>query len=324
MKKISSNLSSITKILSDLNYHDGNNIGNKLGITRSAVWKNIKKLENYGIEIDSLKTRGYILKDPLILLDEEKIKSEIDDQYINLEIFETLGSTNDYIKASKAKEKINICIAEHLSNARGRMGRKWHAPFGQNIYLSYGYYFKKDLAALSGLSLIISLALIKACNILNLKEKLSVKWPNDLVYQGRKIAGILIEILAEANGSSYVIIGIGLNVNMKSDQNEDITQDWTSLVNLKGRYIDRNELSVSIINELSKYLYKFNQVGLEGFTEEWMGVDALFNQKIKILSGDLEIQGIAKSINNYGNLIVQLENGELKTYSSGDATILKK
>ncbi len=324
MKKISSNLIAITEILSDLQYHDGSSIGTKLNITRSAVWKNIKKLEAYGIEIDSHKTKGYCLRDPLILLDEDQIKSKLDDDQINLEVFETLGSTNDHIKNIKTKDKTTICIAEHLSNARGRMGRKWQAPFGKNIYLSLGCYFKKDFSELSGLSLITGLALIKSFQILDLKEKLSLKWPNDILSSDGKIAGILIEVLAEANGSAYVIIGIGLNVNMKSDPNEDITQKWNSLVNLKGKHINRNQLSASIINQLSRYLEKFNQVGLEGFIDEWQGADILYNQQIKILSGNVEIQGISKGINKYGNLMIELASGELKACSSGDSTIVKK
>jgi len=135
MKILSENLVNTIQILSDLNYHDGDSIGKSLGITRSAVWKIIKKLENYGIKINSIQSKGYLLEQKLTLLDKNYIKKAIDKLDIQIEIFETIDSTNDYLKNLGKSDPISrICIAEHQSKARGRRLRNWHAPFGQNLY----------------------------------------------------------------------------------------------------------------------------------------------------------------------------------------------
>jgi BirA family biotin operon repressor/biotin-[acetyl-CoA-carboxylase] ligase len=322
MKKPSSTLTKLLNLLNDLKFHDGDNLGQELGITRSAVWKQIKKLDDYGIKIDSVKSKGYALLDNLKLMDERAIKPSLNDQDIILEIFETIDSTNDYLKKQSDKTSTRICLAEHQSGGKGRRGRQWHSPFGQNIYLSYAYVFQKDLSQLSGLTLVVSLALIRALSDMNLKDKLLIKWPNDILYQGKKLTGNLIEVFAEANGSCYSIIGIGINCNMLSDD-KNITQPWCSLREITGTYIDRNMLAAGIINRLGEYLEKFEQYGLGAFMEEWSMVDMLLNQQVKILSGKEQFQGIAQGINNQGNLLIKLAGGEVKICSSGDTSIIK-
>lgn len=321
MKKLSTKLIEITNILSDLGYHDVDTMGSQLGITRSATLQIVKKLENYGIEVSFIKGKGYSLKTPLILLNENYIKQEVANK--NIEIFETLASTNDYLKKLGNCGQTRICFAEHQSKARGRLNRSWHAPFGQNIYMSYSYPFWKDISELTGLTLVVSLALVKALSLINLPEQLLIKWPNDVLYQGEKLLGSLIEVLAESNGVSYAIIGIGINVNMEDDKNNIITQKWCSLRNITSDYIDRNLLSVSIINHLTEYLHKFNKEGFSGFISEWNQVDSLFNKEIKLSSGNEEIVGIGRGVNHSGNLMIELANGEMRVCSSGDTTIIK-
>lgn len=317
--KLSKNLVLLSRILSDLLYHDGETIGSKLSITRSAVWKYIKKLIEHGVEIASVKNKGYAFKESLLLLDQEFITKEIDNPNIELDVLECVDSTNLYLKKNLNSYKRKICLAETQTQGRGRMARSWHSPFGQNIYMSYAYPFKKDISELAGLSLVVSIAMLSAIKEIIPDNNIMLKWPNDGIYLGGKVMGNLIELQAEANGQSVAIIGIGINVNMtKAD---DISQKWMSLREISHNSIDRNILCVALIHNLNSYLEQFSKYGLREFVEQWKKLDYLYDKSISLNDG--EVYGIAKGINEQGNLLLELSNGEVKAFSSGDTSINK-
>src|SRR3990167_5018644 len=162
MKKFSTTFTKLVNILNDGNYHDGTTLSSRLQISRSAVWKAIQKLEKYGIPVHAMKGKGYALAEPLILLNQKTIKRGIQTANIDFTIFESIHSTNTYcVPQPRIKNKnISICLAETQTGGLGRLQRSWHSPFGQNIYLSCTYSFQKDVSELSGLSLVISLAII--------------------------------------------------------------------------------------------------------------------------------------------------------------------
>ena len=322
MKKLSPNLVEIINILSDGGYHDGDTIGSKLNITRSAVWKFIKKLDNYGIKLSSIKGKGYALLQPLILLNENYLKKALTGQNIDIEVFESIISTNEYLNNFIGATRVKICLAEHQTGGLGRLGRSWHSPFGQNIYLSCLYPFAKDISELVGLSLVVGLAIITTLKSLNLSNRLLLKWPNDILYEDKKLCGNLIKIQAETNGLSYAIIGIGINVNMADDQ-QNINQLWISLQKILGKNINRNQLCVILINNLMSYLDKFNKQGFSSFTKEWEEADGLLNKKISLQTMDKIITGYARGINAQGNLLIETEDNSVNSYSSGDTSVLK-
>jgi BirA family biotin operon repressor/biotin-[acetyl-CoA-carboxylase] ligase len=324
MKPLSPNLTKLVKLLNDNQYHDGTTIGKALKMTRSAVWKTIKKLEAYGFQIESIKGKGYALKESIVLLDPPLIKKKLRLKNNNAEIiiFENIDSTSDYLKHLKPSRHPSICIAESQTKGRGRFGRSWHSPFGQNIYFSLRYAFEKDISELTGLSLVVSLSIIKTLKAY-IPECLYVKWPNDIIYQQKKLAGCLLEIQAEGNGISHVIIGIGINVNMQEDD-KLITQPWISLREITGKYIDRNELCGQLINHLFDYIQQFEKMGLAFFMDEWHAVDGLMNKNISLKNANQQFHGIAKGINQHGHLVLELANKTLKAFSSGDTTLIKK
>lgn len=322
-KKLSANLIKLTNILSDGEYHDGNTLGDTLSMTRSAVWKAIKKLENFNIEIHSIKGKGYALLEPLILLDSKKIKKQIKHK-VELSVLESVGSTNTYLQQFKQSNTIKICIAEQQTQGKGRLGREWFSPFGKNIYMSLLYHFKKDISELSGLSLVMSLAIMKTLRQAGVTEKLSMKWPNDLLYAEKKISGTLIEIQAETNGLCHAYIGVGINVNMMHDMRNEVTQPWTSIQKVINQHTDRNVLSASLINCLLDYLHRFELHGLQHFLEEWKEADCLTNKMIEVKNVRENTKGKVVGINEQGHLLLQLLDGSLHAFSSGDTTILKK
>lgn len=321
-KKLNTNLIKIVSILNDGQYHDGTTIGEKLHMTRSAIWKTIKKLESYAIKIDSVKGKGYALLEPLILLDQHKIKKQLTQEKVVINVFEYLDSTNEYLKSVNTEKGIQICLAEQQTHGKGRLNREWYSPFAKNIYLSCLYPFQKDISELAGLSLVTTLAVIETLRGYGISDDLYAKWPNDIVYANKKLSGNLIEIQAESHGASVAIIGIGINVNMLSDE-EHVSQKWTAMQKILGEYINRNDLCARLIDNLLLYIAKFIAQGFGPFVDEWMKTDCLMSQTIAVKQGNDTIKGRVTGINEQGHLLLHLANGSMRAFSSGDTSIVK-
>ena len=319
---MNNNLVRVIQILNDGEYHDGNTLSKQLKITRAAVWKLIKKLKQYDVLIEAIKGKGYILREPFTLLDADQIQQKLKNEKIQIHIFESLTSTNDYLKTLKRKQDIIICLAEQQTKGRGRFNRHWHSHFGKNIYLSCLYPFQKDLSELAGLSLVTSLAVLETLKTYAVPS-VFVKWPNDVLVQNKKCSGNLIEVQAETNGVSDAIIGIGMNVNRMADE-ASISQEWTSIQKATGKYIDRNECVVRLIQSLMTYLKRMEQHGFSSFVEEWVRQDLLTNKIITLKNLDQSIQGKVKGVNAQGYLLLQLHDGSERIFSSGEASIVKR
>lgn len=321
IKKINSNLLALVNILNDGYYHDGESLGKQLGMTRAAICKLIKKLKSYGVCINSIKRKGYALLDPLVLLDKCAIQQSLT-HVIDIDIFESLPSTNDYLKSFKRLTQPKICLAEQQTHGKGRLNREWYSPFGQNIYFSCLYFMERDISELAGLSLIVSLAVIKLLNQYYIPNT-HVKWPNDILFQQCKLSGSLIEVEAESHGICRIIIGIGININMLSADDNNINQKWTSLRAITKNYFDRNKICALLIEILLIYLKKFEHFGFETFIQEWQAVDFLRDKQLSLKCGQREFKGLARGINHLGNLLLEVDHGIIKTFSSGDTSIIK-
>lgn len=323
-KKSSNKLAKLTALMSDGEFHDGTALGEALSMTRSAIWKMIKKLEFYGVEINSVKGKGYALCEPAILLDDEALRMKLADKKCQIALFESIDSTNEYFKSQKHPKGIKFCIAEQQTEGKGRLRRTWHSPFGKNVYLSCLYPFSKDISELSGLSLVVSLAIVATLKKFGIEEGLHVKWPNDIICDGKKISGTLIELQAESHGSCHAIIGIGLNVNMLIDERKQITQSWTSMRLESGKYLDRNIVCAELINELSVYLLRFERNGFADFSEEWMRSEGMTGKQISIKTITETVSGKVAGINAQGHLLLKTADGQIRAFASGDTSILKK
>ncbi len=324
MKKPQTNFYQTIQLLGDGKFHDGTSIGKKLNITRAGVWKVIKKLEEYGVPVQSIKGKGYALTEPLLLLDAEKIMQTMSNKNIDIEYFETIDSTNDYLRSAQKDHKIKVCIAEHMSHGKGRLQRSWYSPFGPNIYMSLLYPFTKDISELAGLSLVVGLSLCKTINDLyKFEQPVNVKWPNDIIWQNKKLSGILIEVQAESNGVCYATIGIGVNVNLNSDKTQQISQPWTSISEINNQYNDRNVLYTKLLDNLLDYIKRFEANGFGDFLEEWKANDGLLNKTVSLKSGDLIYKGKAFGVNDHGHFLITNDDGKVMSFSAGDTTLLK-
>lgn len=321
-RKNNPNLANLLQFMSDGKIHDGNALGEQLEMTRSAVWKMIQKLQQLGVKIISEKSKGYVLSEPLILLDQKKIQSTLSHK-IKLAVFESLTSTNDYLMAEASHVLPSVCIAEMQTAGRGRLGRQWVSPFGRNIYLSLRTHFDKEISELSGLSLMVSLSLVQSLKKAGITAPLFVKWPNDVMTEQGKLSGILIELKAESNGGCEAIIGIGLNVNMDVAKTNEITQSWTSLRALTQCDYDRNTLAANLMNTLLTDLDLFQKQGFSAFHTEWLKHDYFSGKKITLQYGSTLVEGEAAGINEVGQIQIKTKQGRLETFASGDVKLLK-
>jgi BirA family biotin operon repressor/biotin-[acetyl-CoA-carboxylase] ligase len=312
----------ILNILNDCNVHTGTDIAESLSVSRTAVWKVINRLKQYHIDIQS-KHDGYQVSSPLILLEKDKIESLLKDPRVTLECFETISSTTDCLRNEIPLKNMHVCLSEHQSKGRGRMGRSWASPFGRNIYCSFKCLFNKDMSEMSGLSLVVGILTAKMLESLDPKVKPFLKWPNDLYVNNKKIGGILIDIIAEANGNCHAIISVGLNVNMKDIELEGVDQPWTSLEHILSVKLDRNLVAARLIQSIFKGIDVFLEEGMEPFLIQWKRYDLLENRPVSISHGGEVTSGIVRGITPQGYFLLELPSGEIKKFSYGDTTLLK-
>jgi BirA family biotin operon repressor/biotin-[acetyl-CoA-carboxylase] ligase len=307
-------------------FHSGEALGRQMGISRAAVWKYVKSLTQLGFEVDSVRGRGYRIKGGLSLLDSKLIDQKLTEytkQKINkVEVFKHIDSTNQYLlEKVESNQGIHgsVCLAEQQSAGRGRRGREWISPFGQNIYGSLLWRFEKGMSALEGLSLVVALSIVEAMKLQQI-ENVSLKWPNDILGNGEKLAGILLEVRGDLADYCDVVIGFGVNVNMPIKAGETITQAWTDVNTLSGRVVNRNDLLASILNVLVRDLEIFEEKGFCVFQERWNQYDGLMGKAAKIIAGKDQQVGLVKGVNAQGALLLELE-GQVVSFHGGELSL---
>lgn len=325
MKTLSPSLRRLIHILNDGEFHSGTALGDRLKITRSAVWKLIQQLEQYHIPIESLHGKGYRFTQALFLLDSKIILQHANLKPLQpqLKLFASLNSTQTYLKAeTTTRQHPLLCLAEHQTAGRGRLGRSWYSPFGINLFFSCLWNIQKDLSELGGLSLIVSLAIIRALQEYGFEHKLYVKWPNDIYCDAKKLGGVLIEVSAETHGSAQVVIGIGLNVNMQEAPAKVIDQPWTSLQSLSNTPHERSEIAGRIIHWIFDYLQEFERHGFKQFLPLWRRHDYLKGQKIRLHNSQGITTGLVLGINDHGQLRLQMPDA-VGSFATGDTSLIK-
>ncbi len=309
----------ILKTLSDGAFHSGETLGQDLGVSRAAIAKHIKSLSEWGVDIYRIQGRGYQMAKPMSLLEEEKLTA---DSLHKLELIPVIDSTNQYLlDRVNESEKGRVCVAEYQANGRGRRGRQWVSPFGSNLYLSMYWRLDAGMAAAMGLSLVIGIAAVEALEAMGV-EGVKLKWPNDLYYQDKKLAGILVEMSGQAGGAAHLVIGMGLNIGMP-DVQPDIDQPWTTLNQACGDLsIDRTQLALSLIEHWNTALVDYELKGLAGFVERWNRLDNFLGRPVKLLMGPREVHGVVKGIDQQGGVILETEKGP-ETYIGGEISLRK-
>jgi BirA family biotin operon repressor/biotin-[acetyl-CoA-carboxylase] ligase len=317
-------------LLSDGHVHSGESLGVSLDLSRAAVWKQIQRLQNFGISVTRIKGHGYKLDSPLELMQADKILSALDPTSFRLlsrlDIKWTIPSTNsaclDLINAGLF-ESGHVCLAEHQSAGRGRRGRKWISPLASNVYMSVIWKFTGGIESLEGLSLAVGICIADALKDALGLVHVQLKWPNDILCGGKKLGGILIDVAGDAVGPCYAVIGLGLNIKLPhGDLMTDIKQPFTDLCReLLVGAVSRNIVVPLLLNRLLPMLRDYEQYGFKNFPQQWRCYDAFFDKEVIVHQGVNEcVAGVAKGVSDSGSLLVCINNS-VRQFRTGEVSL---
>ena len=314
----------ILRLLTDGKFHSGETIASHFNVSRATVWNAIQNAETLGIEIFSVRGRGYKLPRPVTLLNEQAILSAIGEQraWFNLEVHDHLESTNSYLmKKISGGQAHATCVVTNLqTKGRGRRGRHWQAGLGASLTFSVLWRFQCGASALSGLSLAVGVALIRALHSFGIAQA-QLKWPNDVLIGREKLAGILIELQGDMEGPSVAVIGVGINLNLPDSIKQQIDQPATDLASASTQTINPNELLGVLLKHLAEVLSNFEQQGFTALRDEWTKHHAYHQQVVKMLHPDgRETIGTVVDVAEDGILLVKTALGEQR-FSSGEISL---
>ncbi|MDX1490090.1 MAG: bifunctional biotin--[acetyl-CoA-carboxylase] ligase/biotin operon repressor BirA [Pseudohongiellaceae bacterium] len=300
--------------LSDGAYHSGAKLGEALGISRAAIWKQVERLREMGVEVHSVTGKGYRLPNALGLLNGAEILHHLGDGAARwrdhiVVSFSTDSTNADALRCSEGNTDSWLVLAEHQSQGRGRRGRTWVSPVGANIYFSMGVAFDSGVAAMEGLSLVVGLALVRTLDEMGCYGA-GLKWPNDIQVEGKKIAGILLEMSGDVTGPCRVIIGIGLNIRMPEGLAQEIGQPYTDLSSELGELPNRNKIIAKLILQLDAALQQFRLQGFEPFKAEWESRDVNMGRLVELSAGRNSVRGMVKGLTSTGALCLETSQGE--------------
>ena len=307
----------LISILADGEFHSGEQLGERLGMSRAAINKHVQTLRDWGVDVFTVPGKGYSLPEPIQLLSQDFISSQINQGQVA--VLPVIDSTNQYLlDRIGTLQSGDACVAEYQQAGRGRRGRKWFSPFGANLYLSMYWRLEQGPAAAIGLSLVIGIVMAEVLRDLGASQ-VRVKWPNDLYLQDRKLAGILVELTGKTGDAAQIVIGAGINLAMRQVESDVINQGWINLQEA-GIAIDRNTLAARLINELRAALELFEQEGLTPYLSRWEKLDNFINRPVKLIIGDKEIVGISRGIDAQGALLLE-QDGAIKAWMGGEISL---
>lgn len=317
---------SLLTLLADGRFHSGEQLADRLGVSRTAIWKRVQRLQqSLGLPIDAVRGRGYRLAAPIELLDAELIASLLSSggrrQLAEMALFPSVASTNDLAMAAPPPPpgSANVWLAEHQSAGRGRRGRQWVSVFGASLYLSLAWLFDRPMSAIAGLSLVAGIAVAETLERLGVGD-VALKWPNDVVVDGRKLCGILVEASGEANGPATAVVGVGLNVHLPTAAEQMIDQPWIDLRRLGLTGVGRNALAAALVDALIDSCARYARHPLADFLPRWRRYDALSDCIVQLnVAGKLR-EGHYRGVAANGAVRIETTTG-LEEHLAGEVSL---
>lgn len=302
--------SKIVQFLNQPGPTSGSELGRALGVSRMAVQKRMQALIDLGMPVTASRGVGYTLEDGVSLLDSDVIQRSFIPSVAQLvesvEVFQTIESTNSYLLAQEViPGKAKVCLAEHQSAARGRRGNDWQSSPYRNIMLSLSWGFDHWPATITGLGLAVGLVVAEYLN-LQFDAGVTIKWPNDLLVDGRKLGGILVDVAGESTGACNLVVGLGLNVH-QPNWSDELGYQWQDLNSL-GITPDRNILAADLVSVLSAMLSEFAKTGFSVLTERWNALSSYAGQTISVGNSDSILVGKMCGVDEAGALLLMVDD----------------
>jgi len=317
----------LIKQLADGEFYSAKQLADALGVSRTSIWNYLKKIEQVGFELHAVKGKGTRFASSVELLDEETIKDYIPHEsrrlLKNFDVLDVCPSTNHFLLEQNNIRRLHsgsVCISEMQTQGRGRLGRTWVSPYAQNICVSFLWRFKNGVDSLSGLSLACGVAVCDTLKKLGVNGH-GLKWPNDILWQGKKLGGILVEIQGESQGEYTVIVGVGVNYKMNTKSSEPIDQAWVDITKAHQPDTGRNRLSGELIGSVLNVLASYEERGFKAYVDRWNSYDSHKQQAVKIISGSDVNKGIADGVTENGELRLLKDNGNIQFIVSGEVSL---
>jgi BirA family biotin operon repressor/biotin-[acetyl-CoA-carboxylase] ligase len=314
--------------LADGRTHSGEELARAFGVTRAAIWKQVDKLAEWGLDVEAAPGAGYRLPRGLDLLDADTLRAALEpDVAARSQSSRFYGGSirrTALARRAAAVGKLDVCIAEFQTAGRGRRGRRWNAPLGSGICLSVGWQFSGMPAEPAALTLAVGVAVRRVLERVT-GLTIALKWPNDLVFDERKLGGILLELEAEAHGGAHVVAGLGLNVAMPVALLPSLS-DWPRgavdlATALKKPPPSRAVLAAALVAELAALLTDYPTQGFAAYRTEWRSADFLRGRAVRLDEPAGRVFGTALGIDSDGALLVETEAGERRRVVAGDVSV---
>ena len=303
----------------------GAELAREFGVTRAAVWKRVEALRAAGVDVEARPGTGYALARPLRLLDAGAVRDALSApaqaELAGVELLFETDSTNAHaLRSPPPARGTQVVLAERQTAGRGRRGRDWASPLAAHAYLSLARRFDGGVAALQGLSLAVGAAVADALHGLG-HRAVGLKWPNDLLADGRKLGGILVDVGGDATGPMRVVVGVGVNVAMPPAAAATIDQPWIDLSTLAGAPVARHDVVVALLDALLPMLARFERDGLSAFLPAWRRHDRLAGRAIRVHEAGAVHDGIALGVDDDGALRMRGEDGGERRVHAGEASL---
>lgn len=316
----------LLKVLADGDFHSGEEMARSVGLTRTSVHNALQDVAQLGLKLHSVRGRGYQLAQPVFWLEAEKITAHLGEasKYLDLMIADHAESSNAVLlgRARQGAQSGSVLAVEWQSAGRGRLGRHWHSGLGDALTFSLLWRFDKGLAALSGLSLAVGVAMVRALHELGVSEA-GLKWPNDVLLPDGKLAGILLEAQGDMLGPSAVVIGVGMNLSLPDAARKQIDQPVSDLVSYGVPLCERNRVFAVLLKHLVAVLQDFATHGFAALRAEWerhhrlQQCDALVH-----MPDGSHIEGVVLGVDDEGALRMRTQQGE-QVFHAGEISLRK-
>ena len=301
----------------------GEELGERLGVSRSAVWKEIRSLRNDGYNIEAVTNRGYVLRDIGDVLNSSEINTIKEGCVIGKDVvcYNDVDSTNSVckIEALNGAEEGMVIVAETQSGGRGRLGRTWNSQRGEGVYMTVLLRPDIDPSKLSSITLSAGLAVCEALNK-DFGLKTQIKWPNDIILNGKKICGILTEMSGQLQKVDFVVVGIGINVNVINFPDE-IKDKATSIFIETGEKFKRSPIAKSVLIHFDEIYKKFVEKGFAAIKEDYEKNCVNIGRKVRVISRESSFEALVVETSDYGELVVLCDNGQKKEVFSGEVSV---